>query len=136
MMKVGKSRLTDKQSIGVYAKGVMHMYLMVGDNRMENVAVRVSDAKVRETQKNEQELLMQDMDEKAKKASNDGVVLEISKTGVDASQVTKEETKQVERANLQQEEQKQSEEVQMEQRLEEQNMQAAQRQSLENIYIS
>lgn len=112
------------------------MHIMVGDNRVENVAVRVSDAKVRETQKNDQELLMQDMDEKAKKASNDGVVLEISKTGVDASQVPKDETKRVERASLQQEEQKQSEEILTEQRMVEQNMQAAQRQNLENIYIS
>ena len=112
------------------------MHIMVGDNRVENVAVRVSDAKVRETQKNEQELLMQDMDEKAKKASNDGVVLEISKTGVDASQVPKDETKRVERASLQQDEQKQSEEILTELRMVEQNMQAAQRQNLENIYIS
>lgn len=110
------------------------MQIMVGDSRLEQVATRMSDARAKEIEQNEQQSLVQDMDEKSKNASVNGVVLEVSKTNVDASHVNRNETKKVER--IEEKNMEQQQETVLRQQMEEQTISAVQRQVLENINIS
>lgn len=57
------------------------MNIMVGDNRLENVAVRLSDVKVREAHVAENQQAQEILDEQAKKVASDGVVLELNQSG-------------------------------------------------------
>ena len=146
LYKIGKNDIINviDRTIGVVVSdfvcnGVMIMHIMIGDNRLEQVASTMSDAKAKEIEHNEQQSLMQDMDEKAKKASSDGVVLEISKTGVDASYVHQDHSDKTQKV----EEAKKSEEKKLNEPLDQaiQEKQerdiiaAAQKKQLENINI-
>lgn len=55
------------------------MNIIFGDNPLENVAVRQSDMRVRETYVVENEQVQNILDEQAKKVAKDGVVLELDK---------------------------------------------------------
>ena len=56
------------------------MNIMVGDNRLENVAVRLSDVKMREAHVAENQQAQEILDEQAKKVAGDGVVLELNQS--------------------------------------------------------
>ena len=109
------------------------MSIMIGDNRLENAALRTSDARTKEIQQDEQQVLQREADEKARKAAGDGVVLEISKTDVDNSKLKSEEISAVDKIAAQKEELE--EKTRETQRAENERMMAAQRQTLENIDI-
>ncbi len=123
------------RSVRTLYKGVIHMQIMVGDSRLEQAAARMSDARAKEIERNEQQSLVQNMEEKSKKASVDGVVLEVSKAGVEDSLVKGHETEKVERIEEKKQEEQQKELVLGQQR-EQQAIEAGQRQVLENINIS
>lgn len=82
------------------------MNIMVGDSRLESVAVRLSDVKLREAHQADNQSAAQVIEEQEKKAASDGVVLEISEVGVDASNAQKTQADQIEQiaAKKQQEE--------------------------------
>lgn len=63
------------------------MNIMVGDNRLENVAVRLSDVKVREAYIAENQQVQKTLDEQAKEMAGDGVVLELNKSEQNAERI-------------------------------------------------
>ncbi|MCI8409915.1 MAG: hypothetical protein HFJ09_11705 [Lachnospiraceae bacterium] len=63
------------------------MNIMVGDSRLENVAVRSSDVKVREAYIAENQQVQEILDEQAKEMAGDGVVLELNKSEQNAEQI-------------------------------------------------
>lgn len=63
------------------------MNIMVGDNRLENVAVRLSDVKVREAYNAENQQVQKILDEQAKEMAGDGVVLELNKSEQNAERI-------------------------------------------------
>ena len=70
------------------------MNIKFGENHIENIAVKVNGIKEKDTQQVEsQSMQSQSMqsqiDEQEKKMSREGVVLEISKTGIQASTLGK-----------------------------------------------
>ena len=91
------------------------MQIRVGDSRLEQVATRVSDARAKEMEREEQQSLVQNREEKAKKASSDGVVLEVSKAGAEDSYVKQNATKKVKQVEAQDKEQ-QKEQIQRQQK--------------------
>lgn len=111
------------------------MQIRVGDSRLEQVATCVSDARAKETEREEQLSLAQNMEEKAKKASSDGVVLEVSKADAEDSYVKQNATKKVEQAEVPDKKQ-QKEQLQKQQKEQQMTAAAEQRQILENINIS
>lgn len=115
-------------------KGVMHMQITVGDSCLESVATWMSDARAKEIEHNNQQSFVQNMEEKSKKASVDGVVLEVRKAGVEDSPVNQNETKKVEQIDKEEKEQKQ-EHVWIQRRVQ-QRISTEQHQILENINIS
>lgn len=66
-------------------KEVICMNIVVGDNRLENIAVRLSDVKVRDEYAAGNQQAQETLDLQAQKAASTGVVLEISKSGLQAS---------------------------------------------------
>lgn len=121
-------------------KGVMVMHIMIGDNRLEQVATQVSEAKARDNEQNQQSVLMHNMEEKAKKASSDGVVLEISKAGVNASYEKQDGTKEVEKTDKTDKVDKQaateSLQAAIQEKVQKDNEVASQQRALENINIT
>lgn len=73
--------LTDDKDV----KGAICKNIMLGDNRLESIGVRLSDAKVRDAYQDENQQVQEVLDKQAKKVASDGVVLEISKSGLNAS---------------------------------------------------
>lgn len=111
------------------------MNVMVGDARFENVAVRMSDVKLREAQQADNQSAAQVIEEQEKKAASDGVVLEISEVGVGASNAEKTQADQVEQIAAQKQQEKVNEAFRN-QAAGEVNLAAeAQRKMLENFNI-
>lgn len=111
------------------------MNIMIGDNRLESVAVKFSDVKVRDAYEAENQNAAQVLDEKAQKAASDGVVLDISETGITSSYKQKDAAENV-KAVSQQENQEQQQKVEVQREAQEENSRLlAQRKVLENINI-
>jgi len=110
------------------------MQIVVGDSRLEQVAARRSDAKTKEMEHKEQQSLVQNMEEKAKKASADGVVLQVSKSGVEDSYVNGKEIMKLEQ--IEDSDKEQQKEPLARQQMEQQTLSAEQHQVLENINIT
>lgn len=108
------------------------MNTIVGDNRLENVAVRPSDRKVREAYVAENEQVQNTPDEQTKKVEDDGVILELDKTEENVSNA--ERTKALERVQNSTENQEQEKAERLEAQNEERKVAEAQR-ILENINI-
>lgn len=113
---------------------MMHMQIMVGESRLEQAAARMSDVRAKEMEHNEQQFLVQNMEEKAKKVSDAGVVLEVGEAGVEDSYVNRNETKKLEQIEERDKEQKQKELVLGQQR-NQQVISTEQSHVLENINI-
>lgn len=111
------------------------MNIMIGDNRLENVAVKLSDVKVRDAYQAENQNAVQALDEKAQKAASDGVVLEISETGIDSYYDQKDAAEEV-KALTEPKQQKQQQAVEERQQVQQENARlTAQKKILENINI-
>lgn len=110
------------------------MQIVVEDGRLEQKAARRSDAKTKEMEHKEQQSLIHNMEEKAKKASADGVVLEVSKSGVEDFYVNWNEIKKLEQ--IKEPDKEQQEEQFARQKMEQQTISVEQHQVLENINIS
>lgn len=123
-----------KCSVRTLYKGVMHMQIVVGDNRLEQAAARRRDAKTKEMEHKEQQSLVQNMEEKEKKASADGVVLEVSKSGVEDFYVNRNEIMKLER--IEETDKEQQKEPLARQQMEQQTVSVEQHQVLENINIT
>ena len=106
------------------------MRMMVGDNRFESIGARSNDAKVQQGRNLEQQAATVEMEKNTKKAASDGVVLELSKTGLGTAIVEKEEKVSSEMT-------KKEEKEQQKEAVSEQNaIQQEQTQMLENIDIT
>lgn len=79
------------------------MNIMVGDNRLENVAVRLSDVKVREAYNAENQQVQKILDEQAKEMAGDGVVLELNKSEQNAERIKAEALDKVQKNTKDQE---------------------------------
>lgn len=79
------------------------MNIMVGDNRLENVAVRLSDEKVREAYIAENQQVQKILDEQANEMAGDGVVLELNKSKQDAERIKAEALDKVQKNTKDQE---------------------------------
>lgn len=110
------------------------MNIMIGDNRLESVAVRLSDVKVREEYIADNQQAQETLDIQAEKAASTGVVLEISKSGLQASNAEQSKTEAVDKVqdDLKEQQRQKAEFVAAEQ--EQEKITDAQR-VLENINI-
>lgn len=73
------------------------MNVMVGDNRLENAAVRLSDEKKRETHIAGKQQAQEELEEQAKKVSGNGVVLELNSAEGNESNVGQMKTEALDR---------------------------------------
>lgn len=74
------------------------MNIMPGDNPLEDIAVRLSDVKVRDAHIAENRQVQETRNEQVKKTANNGVVIELSKSGrntSDTEQINTEAVKKV-----------------------------------------
>lgn len=111
------------------------MNIMVGDNRLEGIANKLSDVKVRDAYVVANEQAKVALDEQAKKKASDGVVLELSKSGLDASNTEQAKAEKVQQMKAVLEKQQAQQTQQQNAEINKQDVAVATQRVLENINI-